>query len=75
MTILVNYVAQWGNPFNTENHCVQNLAVGSQLDKKASEVVLNLVLIGKNAYGEYWKSRLEKTSVKLILILFQIIEF
>ena len=37
----------------TENHCVQNLAVGSQLDKKASEVVLNLVLIGKNAYGEY----------------------
>ena len=75
MIILVNYVAQLVNPLNTENPCLQNLAVGSQLDKKASEVVLNAVLTGKSASAEYWKSRYHKTSVKLIMLLFEIVEF
>ena len=69
VTVMVNYIAQWGNPLNTENHCIEDLAVGSQLDKKASEVVLNVVLIGKNTYAEYRKSRLHKISVKLVTLV------
>lgn len=32
---LENYIVQRGNPFNTENYCMQNLAVGSQDDEEA----------------------------------------
>ena len=69
MPVLVNYRAQKGNPLNTEHHCVENLTIGSQLDKKASEVVLNVVLIGKNTYAEYWKGRLHKISIKLVTLV------
>ena len=31
---LVNYIAQWGNSFNTENQCLRNLATESQLQEK-----------------------------------------
>ena len=34
---LVNYAAQRGNPFNTENHWIQNLATGSKNDKNVSK--------------------------------------
>ena len=32
---LENYIVQRGNPFNIENYCMQNLAVGSQDDEEA----------------------------------------
>lgn len=43
---LVNYVAQRGNPFNTENYCMHNFATGSQ---KRFKILANL-FCSRNKY-------------------------
>ena len=60
-----NYILQRGNPFNNENQGIQNLATGALLDKKASQFLLNVMLIGESAYAKFRKGRLEEKSVQL----------
>ena len=68
---LVNYIAQRGNPFNTEiNQCIKNVATGSQLDKKNSEFLLNTASVGGNAFAEFQKSRLEENLFSNFSMLF-----
>ena len=62
---LENYISQRGNPFNTENEGIQNLATGAQLDKKTSQFLLNVIRIGKSEYAKFRKGRLEEKSVQL----------
>ena len=62
---LENYISERGNPFNTENQGIQNLATGAQLDRKASEFLLNVIPICESAYAKFRKGRLEEKSVQL----------
>ena len=49
----VNYIAQRGNSFNTENHCIWNLATGSQNDKNTSKLLVKFLCSG-NKYRKFF---------------------
>ena len=63
-----NYISQRGNPFNTKNQGIENLAAVALVDKKASQFLLNVIPTGERAYAEFRKGTLEEKSVQLLKI-------
>ena len=49
---LQNFISKWGSPFNTENQGIQQLATGTQLDKKGSQFLLNVIPIDESAVSK-----------------------
>ena len=62
---LVEYISKYGNPFSTEDYDIQNLATVTQLDKKDSQFLLNVIAIGESAYAEFRKTRLEEKTAQI----------
>ena len=55
MTQPENYISQRGNPFNSKNQGMQNFATETQLDKKVSQLLLNVIPVGESTYVEFQK--------------------
>ena len=54
MTQPENYISQRGNPsFNSKNQGIHNFATETKLDKKVSQLVLNVIPVGESTYVEF----------------------
>ena len=62
---LVIYISQRGNPFDSKDTTLKNIATGASLSKESTSFFLNCVKNGEESYQKFVDERLDKKSSNL----------
>ena len=66
VSLLMEYVLQRGNPFNTGKHKdIINIATGTRVDEDETNFLLSRISLGETARDEFYESCLKEKSLKL----------
>ena len=65
ITQIVTYISERGNPFDSKDQMLKNLATGSAFDEDTASFYMNCISYGKENYQKFWDRRLSQKSVKL----------